>query len=559
MVIVLFFDDKYFHFVQPLISSINLHEPDAKIYVHAFNLSHKQIKQIKNCTNVFFVINENIKFDPKIADEFHSGLNKGKPLRFQLTCQRGRYLLDAMKALPNEDLFVITDTDTLMVNPLTELKEQMKNHDIGIVRVSESKICSGFFAARRTKKAKNYLKIFYRTAMNGRLFFTKDQQSLAKVYENTKNRMKFLMIDRRYLDNTRNDNSFMWSGHKSRSGTKKFKYQEYKKKLRRMVKYKMIINDEKFKKNLNVLLIAHKDWANLGQMISECLNKIGVESNMLVKSKHKFEFPTHGIYFKNKSQIEQYAKKANIIIFMHSQYIPLGDNLKNKKVLVWHTGSRFRQHSKNVNKIFNPIVDASICCRDVFGLGAKNEKDIPCPVNTNILKPNYKRVDNDKIIIAHYPSGNKGINIIKKCIEVVQQSSLKDKFRFNYSEERERVSWKEQIERVSECDVYIEEMREYQKKQLLSIFGITALEAAALGKIVITKFLHLEEYEEKFGKCGLHIAKTPKELIQQIKHIVSLSDDDLLELKKQSRDWIVRCHSYEAVALRMVELFKEIW
>jgi len=236
MVIVLFFDNKYFHFIKPLINSINLHEPDAKIYVHAFNLSSKQIRQIKNCLNVEFVVNEKIEFDPKISDEFHSGLNKGKPLRFQLTCQRGRYLLNAMKSFPDEELFVITDADTLMVNPITELKQQMKNYDIGIVRVGESKICSGFFAANSTKNAKNYLKLFYKTAMKGRLFFTKDQQSLAKVYENTKNKIKFLMIDRRYLDNTRNDNSFMWSGHKSRSGTKEFKYQKYKEKLREMKK-----------------------------------------------------------------------------------------------------------------------------------------------------------------------------------------------------------------------------------------------------------------------------------------------------------------------------------
>lgn len=173
MVIVLFFDNKYFHFIKPLISSINLHEPDAKIYAHAFNLSRKQKVQIENCKNVSFVINEKIKFNPKISDEFHSGLNKGKPLRFQLTCQRGRYLLNAMKALPKEDLFIITDADTLMVNPITKLKQQMKNYDIGIVRVDKTKICSGFFVARSTRKAKNYLKIFYNTAMKGRLFFTR--------------------------------------------------------------------------------------------------------------------------------------------------------------------------------------------------------------------------------------------------------------------------------------------------------------------------------------------------------------------------------------------------
>jgi len=234
MVIVLFFDDKYFHFAKPLFKSISIHEPESHIYAHTFNLTDSQIKELGTYPNISMSVNEGLSFDPEIADEYHKGLNKGKPLRFQLTCRRGEYLLDAMKEFPEEDLFVISDVDTLMINPLSELKSQMKGNDIGVVRVSETKICSGFFAASRTENAKLYLKRFYDTAMDGRLFLCKDQKTMAKIHEELKEKIKFLYIDRRYLDHTCKEDSYMWSGHKTPFGTKEQKYQKYLRKLKTM-------------------------------------------------------------------------------------------------------------------------------------------------------------------------------------------------------------------------------------------------------------------------------------------------------------------------------------
>jgi hypothetical protein len=234
MVIVIFFDNKYFHFVDPLLTSIKIYEPCAKVYAHTFNLSKDQKDELKKHSNIYHIVEEEIEFDPNIADEYHGQLNKGKPLRFQLTCRRGEYLLNAMDVFPDEDLFIITDIDTLMINPLNELKSQMLNYDVGLVYVNENKICSGFFVVRPTENGKLYLKSFYDTAMNGRLFLCKDQKSLAKVYEDMKRDIDFLFIDRRYLDHTLSGDSFMWSGHKSRFGNKEERYKKYLEKLKEM-------------------------------------------------------------------------------------------------------------------------------------------------------------------------------------------------------------------------------------------------------------------------------------------------------------------------------------
>jgi len=309
------------------------------------------------------------------------------------------------------------------------------------------------------------------------------------------------------------------------------------------------------KKNINkVLLIAGSDWANLGYLVSQALQEIGVDAIMLIKKESRNLYPNHGIIFRNINNIKNYSENADVIIFMHSQYVETGVNLKNKRILVWHSGSRFRQHSAEVNKIFNPIVDVSICGRDVFGLGAKNEKWVGGLADTKFLKPVYNR-SSDKLIIAHYPSSakGKGIDIIEKSINDLKKEGFDDKFVFKYSSKN--VSWNEQIKRVSDCDIYIENMAATKKSKKLSVFGLTALETAALGKIVVTRFLFPIEYERNFGKCNLQIANNQKELTQKLKSLILLSNDEILKLKQQSRDWVERCHSFEAVAVRLVRLF----
>ena len=306
-------------------------------------------------------------------------------------------------------------------------------------------------------------------------------------------------------------------------------------------------------KNMKVVLLAANDWTNLGGQCAKSLREIGVDATMFIKKTHSFEYPNQGKIFKASSQVLPYIKKADVVLFMHSQYIDTGVDLKNKKVLVWHTGSRYRKYSKNVNKFFNPIVNASICGRDVFGLGAKNEKWVGGLVDVEALNPVYK-TGNDKIVLAHYPRGrHKGTGTIKNSIDEINKKGLLNGFIYKFSDKI--VDWKSNIERVSKCDVYIEDMGKGKNK---SVFGIAALEAAALGKIVITRFLFLEEYEKKFGKYGLQVANTQEELVQKLIYLISLSEKDLLKLKKRARKWVVRRHSYEAVAKRLLKVFNEV-
>ena len=229
MVFNLYFDDKYFHWAFPLIKSIRIYEPTAKIFIHAYNLSTKQKSKIENLKVDAFEC-EYMLFNPKVSDAYHwkNPSTDQIQLRFQITCRKGEFLLKSMKKFPKESLHIIMDVDMILIRPLKNLKKQMKNHDIGMIKVDDSKIMGTFLVARSTNEGKHYLTNFNKQAMDGKLYLCKDQKTLAKVYLETKNTVKFLYLSRQYLDPTSTKEAYIWSAHKSKYGTKEERYEKYK-------------------------------------------------------------------------------------------------------------------------------------------------------------------------------------------------------------------------------------------------------------------------------------------------------------------------------------------
>jgi glycosyltransferase involved in cell wall biosynthesis len=101
-------------------------------------------------------------------------------------------------------------------------------------------------------------------------------------------------------------------------------------------------------------------------------------------------------------------------------------------------------------------------------------------------------------------------------------------------------------------------MEKEQKGIPLYIFGIQAIEAAALGKIVCTRFPFFDKYEKEFGKCGLINTETPEILSEKLEFLLSLNHDEFVKLQKKSREWVVRCHSYKVIGERFVNIFEDI-
>lgn len=237
MIINLYFDNKYFHWADPVVRSIKVHEPDTRIHFHTYNLSNGQVRKLESYSNNVHVDNTDMKFDPKISEPyFRGGVVIEDPLRFQITCRKGEFLLKSMDKFPEEDLFVVMDVDMLVIQSLNALRKQMKDHDIGVMRVGNEKIAGGFIVARPTEKGKYFLSTFDKLVMKDRLYLCKDQKTLAKVYNETNTEVKFLLLDRRYLDHSSGEEAYIWSAHKSKFGTKIERYKKYLEYVEKMEK-----------------------------------------------------------------------------------------------------------------------------------------------------------------------------------------------------------------------------------------------------------------------------------------------------------------------------------
>jgi len=299
---------------------------------------------------------------------------------------------------------------------------------------------------------------------------------------------------------------------------------------------------------MNVVLLAIQDSSCVGAQYAKSLRAVGVNATMFIKRKHPFDYPGQGTMFQNFSEIESYVQEADVIHLMHSQNVIPGIPLKGKKVVVSHTGTSYRIKPESLNKTFNPIVDLTIVGGDLSVNGAKNAVWTAggvCNMD-NLSAPSFNKKGN-KLIVGHYPSSKK-----KGTTDVINAMTIVDQNKVDFRCEIKTVPWNEQMKRLRGCDVYIERLAQN------SGFGIAALEAAAVGCIVVTTYAFKELYEKNVGKLGLISVNKQKEMSLKIDELANMSDSELLELKKKNYDWVMTNHSYEAVGNRLVNMYNGI-
>lgn len=332
------------------------------------------------------------------------------------------------------------------------------------------------------------------------------------------------------------------------------------------------------RKGVDILMLCQNDWANTGYRFSKCLELLGFNVVFLKGAKHPYDYPAQAPVDKalsckpkaafpwviapdplESSHIRLLAKKAKVIHFIASTYVDLGVKYRKKNVVVQHGGTTYRTRPARANKIFNKISNAAIIqCPDLLGLGAKNEHLIYYPVQTGLLSPNYER-GSSKVLVGHFPSStkNKGTSAILSVIEDLERDpDLRDRFEYvgiRNSGNLSRVSWEDQLKRVSDCDILIETLNVKQNDKKYGEWGNTAIEAAALGTIVVTNSLSKDVYKNEYGDCALNIANTKDELRGNLERLLGLTDEELLREKVKTREWVVESHSMEACAKRLWE------
>jgi len=314
---------------------------------------------------------------------------------------------------------------------------------------------------------------------------------------------------------------------------------------------------------MNVLFVARTDWTNFGYNFSEALNSVGITSHSAYQKENVIG--PKGIHFNKYDKIKGLVEEADVVIINHTKS-PIGmtqieDDIlkKDKKLLVLHGGSNYRQNSNRFNSEYNNIVHATLTFYDLRNKGAKNEKLLMVPVDTNFLQPIYHR--RDKLIVANYPTQYatrplaKGRDIVVKAMKELNDGS------FIFKGETNVIPWNEHIDRIRDCDIYIESINTDQKGIPLTAYGVVGAEAAALGKIVIGKFFHYKDVERDFApcKCKIRHAYDGESLKEVMTYLLSLSKEEIFELQKESREWAINCHSYKAVGTRLKNIIEGLY
>jgi len=305
---------------------------------------------------------------------------------------------------------------------------------------------------------------------------------------------------------------------------------------------------------IDILLLAKRDHANAGYLYAEALRSVGINAEAWAVKPSPRGYSHHASLFTHlKDEIFPIAEKAKAILFMHTWKFK-GIPLRDKFVTVFHGGSRYRFAAERMNEEFNPIVDKSIIqTGDLLGLGAKNEVWVLPPIDTKLIKPVNRPSFTPKLRIAHFPHKGyvKGTELIYNTLWKLKSAINEDHWSFVINDSK--VSWEDNIARMARCDIYIEAVNPMLRGRDYGEWGMTALEAAALGKIVVTHFRSHERYREEYGSCPLIVANNKEQLYAELKRLIMMDKDQLIQLQRKTREWVEQKHSFEAVGTRLKE------
>lgn len=299
---------------------------------------------------------------------------------------------------------------------------------------------------------------------------------------------------------------------------------------------------------MKILSICHEDYANYAYENTQAMRSVGLNAESYSLKRHLFYTKQNNILSTDK--LKQKIENSDIIIVFHScgtSFDLVKQYKGQKKIIVFHTGTRYRSNPEKHNERWNDLADNIVIALGEFeNLGAKNPIYLGITVNSNVIVPDYRIYD--VLRIAHYPSNPdvKGTATINKVI-----NELKRKHNFIYNHSTQIVNIDKQFKRMNDCDIYVELCAPEQGGNPYGSFGTTAVEAAAMGKIVVTNNRWNELYLSEYRNCALQIANSEQELFNKLEYLLNLHNNDLLNLKVQSRNWVEKCHSYEATGKRM--------
>jgi hypothetical protein len=251
--------------------------------------------------------------------------------------------------------------------------------------------------------------------------------------------------------------------------------------------------------------------------------------------------------------MEQLIKHHDIIQVFHSpiHLAPIMERSK-KPVIVYHTGTGYRQTPEKIHAAYDGWVKKHVCALPELYEAFKSRSAEPCVYMVGGVKiPNAIHYGSGQdLIVGHYPS-NPEVKGTERVAEVFQ-SLLSDGIPLLFDIQTNILPYSQQLKRINGCDIYVEMLAGMQGEKEYGSFGITALEAAARGKIVITNCKQAEPYAKHYGAFPFFIANTAEELKQVLTHLSALTSDEIWQLKHAYHDLLKDMHGHKTTGQYIV-------
>jgi hypothetical protein len=286
---------------------------------------------------------------------------------------------------------------------------------------------------------------------------------------------------------------------------------------------------------MRVLNFSSNDYANMSHENANALRSIGVNCVDAKIYKHNFKY-------KSESKIEDWntfknvVKRFDVVQIFHSdkELIRLAKLGGAKKIVVYHTGTRYRQNSEMYDKLCSGMVQITDQCEFVKD---GNMHYLAPHVN---FKPTIK--NNIKTVIGHFPSNPefKGTKDVIRLLEPFKND-------FEIRIDTKIVEHSKNIKRISECDIYIEMFCLEQEGKPFGCHGVTAFDAASLGCKVITNNINQSVYTDVYGDYPFFIANTE----QKFKSILRI-----LQKKNVTLRSVFDNHNIKDTAKRILKLIE---
>lgn len=302
---------------------------------------------------------------------------------------------------------------------------------------------------------------------------------------------------------------------------------------------------------MKIVNINYSDYANFSYSQTMALKSVGLDAECLTLTSHPFGYISQG-YLVSEEEIGRRICEADIVQCFHShpetirivkKYHPKG------MITVWHTGTIYRENPISVFNDFNDI-DCKIHFTDQCEFLISNEQLKYVPVAIETIGDPKLYDGKNKICFGHFPSKSS----VKGTDEIIRMmKSVEGNYSFIYNDQK--IFHNDNIKRIEGCDIYIELFKNELGGKPYGSFGVTAFEAAALGKIVVTQNIFPTAYiEPYFCDVPFVISNDEKSFIKNIKLILSQPSENITCLQQKTFDWVRENHSFEATGNRIKKL-----